>query len=955
MTSSERMNRRRGESLKPDHSFPSTWIGRRLGDAERRRVIVLSCGFRPNQPPDLTQDCLRIIRQWGGRVVPASEDGMRCYWGFPQSDEADARRAVLAALELVKSQPTDPPINCAIDTACVISEGPGRDQENPQLIESELRAAKCLGPMDGQGSVVVSQAITTLISADFELVADEAIDSPRQFRVVDIGKDTSRIDTIPTPTVIGRISELESLDRTWSKVVRGEPQCIALTGEAGIGKSTLLRVLKSRCAATRGFWVEVRCRPDTRDGPTHAVHQCGRQLGIPASEFDPITMLDWIRREAHLRPIALAFEDVQWADPATLEFIATIGQRLHGLGRVCLIRTSRLNQLPESNIGASKTHLVLRRHDASEIDRIVDQQFRSAELSSAAREKIAIRSEGVPLFAEELVRLHVGDDGADTFDVLLEPGRLNAVLTARLDAVGELRPFAQAAAVIGRDFETSTLATMLRMDHAQLAAGLSNLVEEGVIEHLPGRWRGNTYRFSHGLLRDAAYASILMSHRCSLHRAVAEILSQDAAREGDHSPEVVAAHFASAADCKGAFIWWTKAGRRAVQRSATGAAVAYFEQALAARAEDTEAGSPAEEFEILKALGVQLVSLHGNAADATLDIFRRGFDLAQQLPGLAEKIDASWMLQSCHLVRGDVMKAMDIGKSLVAMSDHHGTDEQRMRAHCIQGLAKMLSGRLHAAFEHFRFGLGLYDERRHAGLRFQHASDQGALAYAHLAWGEAIAHRQDASAGHAKLALELASRLQHPHTSAHVMCVLAARAQTLGDKKKASALAYAANALSERHEFPYWHAWANILLGWSAADRMDGGLAEIDRAIKSYIRTGARQAVPYAMMLYGEAALGLGLPRRALAVLRDGWQLAKRNGLFLYAPELLRLCAVAERQLEGPSERVTGILEKARTLAVNQGARLFCERASATLKADVHKESTNNCLGILKMRLLNVV
>jgi hypothetical protein len=917
MTASERMNRRRGESLKPDHSFPSTWIGRRLGDAERRRVIVLSCSFRPNQPPDLTPDCLRIIRQWGGRVVPASEDGMRCYWGFPQSDEADARRAVLAALELVKSQPTDPPINCAIDTACVISEGPGRDQENPQLIESELRAAKCLGLMDGQGSVVVSQAITTLISADFELVADEAVDSPRQFRVVDIRKDASRIDTIPTPTVIGRIAERESLDRTWSKVARGEPQCIALTGEAGIGKSTLLRVLKSRCAATRGFWVEVRCRPETRDGPMHAVRQCGRQLGIPASEVDPITMLDWIGREAHLRPIALAFEDVQWADPATLAFIATIGQRLHGLGRVCLIRTSRLNQLPESNIGASKTHLVLRRHDASEIDRIVDQQFRSAELSSAVREKIAIRSEGVPLFAEELVRLHVGDDGADIFDVLLEPGPLNAVLTARLDAVGELRPFAQAAAVIGRDFETSTLATMLRMDHAQLAAGLSNLVEEGVIEHLPGRWRGNTYRFSHGLLRDAAYASILMSHRCSLHRAVAEILSQDAAREGDHPPEI--------------------------------------EQALAARAEDTEAGSPAEEFEILKALGVQLVSLHGNAADATLDIFRRGFDLAQQLPGLAEKIDASWMLQSCHLVRGDVMKAMDIGKSLVAMSDHHGTDEQRMRAHCIQGLAKMLSGRLHAAFEHFRFGLGLYDERRHAGLRFQHASDQGALAYAHLAWGEAIAHRQDASAGHAKLALELASRLQHPHTSAHVMCVLAARAQTLGDRKKASALAYAANALSERHEFPYWHAWANILLGWSAADRMDSGLAEIDRAIKSYIRTGARQAVPYAMMLYGEAALGLGLPRRALAVLRDGWQLAKRNGLFLYAPELLRLCAVAERQLEGPSERVTGILEKARTLAVNQGARLFCERASATLKADVHKECRNNCLGVLKMRFPNVV
>ena len=935
MSSSERMNRRRqGKWLESDHRFPSTWIGRRLGDAERRRVIVLSCSI-PKRPPDLTQDCLERIRHWGGRAMPAFGAVTRFYWGFPRSDESDARRAVFAALKLVKSRPISPWINCAIDTACVISEGPGRNQEDPQLIESELRAAKCLLPVEGQGSVVVSQAMTTLISADFELVGDETINSPRQFRVVDLRKEIPHIDIVPTATVIGRIAERETLNQTWSKVANGQPQFIALTGEAGIGKSTLLRLLKSRCAATQGIWVEVRCRPEMQDRPMQAIQ---KQLGIPVSEFDPLKMLDWIRREAQVRPIALAFEDVQWADPATLDCIAMIGQELHGLGRVCLIRTSRLKQLTELNTSAPNIHLVLGRHDTSEIDRIVDQQFRSAKLSSGMREKIAIRSEGVPLFAEELVRLHVGIDGADTPDVLLEPGRLNAVLTARLDTVGALRPFAQAAAVIGRDFETSTLAAMLRMDHAQLAAGLSNLVEEGVIEPLPGRWRSNTYRFSHGLLRDAAYASILVPHRRNLHRAAAEILSQKADREADHPPEIVAAHFAAAADCKGAFVWWNKAGQHAARLSATGRAIAYFKQALASRAQDSEAGSLSQEIEILKALGVQLVSLHGNAADAVLDIFQRCFDLARQLPDLEEKLDTSWLLQSCHLVRGNVMKAIDIGECLVAAADQDGTDEQRMRAHRIQGLARLLSGRLHVAFEHYLIVLSLYDERSHAGLRFQHASDQGALAYAHLAWGEAIALCRDASVKHAKLALELASRLQHPHTSAHVMCVLAARAQTLGDRRNAAALAYAAKSLSERHEFPYWQAWANIILGWSAADRPDVGLAQIDRAIKSYLKTGARQAVPYAMMLYGEAALALGLPQRALAILQHGWQLAERNGLFLYGVELLRLCAVAERQLGRPSRHVAAILEKARTLAESQGARLFYERTSAVLKADNHKD-----------------
>ena len=263
-----------------------------------------------------------------------------------------------------------------------------------------------------------------------------------------------------------------------------------------------------------------------------------------------------------------------------------------------------------------------------------------------------------------------------------------------------------------------------------------------------------------------------------------------------------------------------------------------------------------------------------------------------------------------------------------------------MRAHRMQGLAKLLAGRLDEAFAHYHVVITLYDEQRHAGLRFEHASDQGALAYAHLAWGNAIAGRAEASEGYANAALTLAGRLRHPHTSAHVVCVLAARAQTLGERHAASALAFAGKSLSERHGFSYWKAWADLIIGWAQSGPRQNGISTIERAIKAYRRTGAAQAMPYAYLLLGEAALGSRAPRRALLAFDEGWSLANRQGLALYGSELLRMRAVAQQTLgNGPME-VAATVKQAYALAQHQGAATFGQRASKLLEK-FHSPSQN--------------
>ncbi len=495
-----------------------------------------------------------------------------------------------------------------------------------------------------------------------------------------------------------------------------------------------------------------------------------------------------------------------------------------------------------------------------------------------------------------------------------------------------MKPLAQAAAVIGREFDPGILALVLQMEQTRLNASLDELIISGVLEPAPGAHARRTLRFTHVLLRDAAYASVLEARRRELHRRIADVLTQDS-HVAEQAPEIIAGHFSAAGDPKGAFTWWYRAGVRAAELSSTRAAVHHLSQALAARRANPDAGSPGHEVDILRLLGIQFAALKGNGAPEAVSTLERCLILSREVLGPEGDFDALWALHSCHLVRGEIGRALYMGDKLTASADRSGTVERRLRAHRMQGLAKLLGGLLEEAFAHYRIVLDLYDEDRHAALRLRHGSDQGAVALAQLAWGEAIAGRLESSRRHADAALARSSRLQHPHTSAHVMCVLAARAQTLGEQQTASALAFAGRTLGERHEFPYWIAWADIILGWTGGGRMADGAAgtdieRIERAIAAYRRTGALQAVPYALLLVADKALACDRPQRALEAAADGWQIARQQGLMLYASELLRVRALAEMKLGSDPAHIANLIDRAVHLAASQGAETFSSRAA---------------------------
>jgi hypothetical protein len=229
-------------------------------------------------------------------------------------------------------------------------------------------------------------------------------------------------------------------------------------------------------------------------------------------------------------------------------------------------------------------------------------------------------------------------------------------------------------------------------------------------------------------------------------------------------------------------------------------------------------------------------------------------------------------------------------------------------------------------------------------MRFRYASDQGALAQAHWAWAEAVAGNLGASESLAEQALARADQLEHPHTSAHVLAVLAARAQTLRQREVAALLAVAARTLAHTHGFTYWSAWAEIILGWhEAAHCPENSIERIERAIQDYRRTGAGQALPYAMLLKAEVALDSGLWDLATRTATEGLKLARAGGLNLYVGELLRVRALALmqtnvqlQQTQGHSNGSTRLygfeaeqtLTEAISVSQQQGARIFAMRAA---------------------------
>ncbi len=428
--------------------------------------------------------------------------------------------------------------------------------------------------------------------------------------------------------------------RRWELAKRGVGRAVLLTGEAGIGKSRLARAFQDRLSGEAYLPLLYHCSPHNKDTALYPISaQFLRAAGIergdspevrleklesllaPSSkdlardmplfaallsipggerhrlpkltpqqvkENTLVALLHHIKGLCAARPVLMVFEDLQWIDPTSLEALCRIMEQAPSL-RLLLLMTARPEFTPPWPNDRHTSTMALTRLGRSEIETLVAAVTLGKGLPAEVLEQIADRTDGVPLFVEELTKT-ILESGllrelGDRYELTCPlpnsviPSTLHASLLARLDRLASAKDVAQIAAVIGREFSYGLLSAVTGLAEADLKAALARLVAAELIFQR-GTPPEATYIFKHALLQDAAYGSLLRARRQQIHASIRTTLEGRFPEVAETQPELLAFHCGEAGLALEAIDYWERAGRRAAAGSANREATRHFRRAL---------------------------------------------------------------------------------------------------------------------------------------------------------------------------------------------------------------------------------------------------------------------------------------------------------------------------------------------------------------------------------------
>jgi class 3 adenylate cyclase/tetratricopeptide (TPR) repeat protein len=786
--------------------------------------------------------------------------------------------------------------------------------------------------------------------------------------------------------MVGREQELTLLGERWAQVRSGEGQCVLLVGEAGIGKSRITRALRDMVGASDSAILLFQCSPyhldsalwpviqqmtvalkiSAEDQPAarlgrieaflgrHATHiesavpLVANLLGVPYDDrYGPLRLSPQAQRSQTLstlveqflglakrRSILVVMEDMHWTDPSTLEFIHLVLDRIEGQ-RILLLLTSRPDGQPELAGHPHVTRLVLNRLGRAAVEAMTAAIEGSDTLPDAVRREILNRTDGVPLFVEELTRALVELAGQTPGGLtgsergLSVPATLHDSLMSRLDRLPEVKRVAQVAACIGRNFDYRTLAAVAGMGESELNSALDRLVEAELVFRR-GRSPNPAYTFKHALVRDAAANSLL---RSEFRRVNAGIAAAFEAFESEPPPELIAWHAELAGQDRKAVDYLLLAGSRAIGRYANQEAIHHLERALrliAALPEELD--QAALELRALAMVGVPRIALHGYASREVEATYRRTVELAERAGDTAQLFQGLRGLWNCIYDRADLENARQIAERLCALALDHPEAEAKALAYRALGAACLSLGRLQEAIAAFEKGVeacaGLPAD---AGLR-EHGESPLIIAGIYAGFSHTIAGDFDRGQAFIDEALGAVRRLQNPLSFAFAHHIAANTQYLLDAPAECARLSAESSRVAEEHRLIFWMAVGDVMGGW-ASTRLAGnalGIARMRRGLHAWQTSGAELHIPTWHAAVADALLSTGAIDEAGETVDRALALAEERQERFAVPLLLRLKAlVVERQ--GHAETAQKLLERAIAMARGQGARLYELRAAREL------------------------
>jgi class 3 adenylate cyclase/predicted ATPase len=957
-------------------------------DAERRQLTVMFCDLvdstklssqlDPEEYREVVRAyqsaCTEVIHRFDGHVAQLLGDGLLVYFGFPQAHEDDAQRAVrtglgiFTAMEdlntgLQQAKGIQLALRVGIHTGLVVvgeMGGAGR-QEQLALGEVPNVCARIEG-LAAPNTIVMSDATYRIVEGYFtcESLGEHTLRGVphplKVFRVLAASGASSRLDVAQTrglTPLVGREQEVGLLLERWAEVKAGHGHVALLTGDAGVGKSRLVQVLKDHVAHEPHMRWECRSAEyyqntalfpltdlfqrilqwqldETPEEKLGQLEQALSQYRLPLEESVPLfvplfslplpedrypplhlspqrqrqktleTIVAILLELAERQPVLFILEDLHWTDPTTLEWLHLLIEQIPTTS-VLMLLTCRPTFQPSWSPRSYLSEITVNRLSHAQVEQIVNRLTDGKAFPAEVLQQIIAKTDGVPLFVEELTKAvlesgylketdgHYALTGA--LSTLAIPATLQDSLMARLDRLISAKGIAQLGAAIGRQFAYDLLHGVSQLDEATLQRELSRLVEAEIV-YQKGLPPQSTYVFKHALIQDAAYESLLKATRQHYHQRIAQVLEAQFPETTAGQPELLAHHYTEAGFTEQAVSYWHHAGQRAIERSAHVEAIAHLRHGLQLLQTLPETPQRLQrEVDMLITLGASLLAVKGQGALEVAQTYSRAQHLCQSLDDPHQLFPVLRGLWNYAVIRAEYQTAHALGAQLLTLAQHAHDPVMLVAAYRALGTTLCCLGAVASASMHFAQGIALYDPQQHHASAFLHGEDAGVICWSRGAWALWCLGYPDQGLAQTDEAVTLAQQMAHPLSLGYALGTAAVFHQYRREVRAAQECAEAALSLATDQGFPFWMAYNAMLYGWTLAHqgRAQEGIEQINQGLSAYRATGAELMRSYFLALLAEVHSVIGQPEAGLAVLAEALTHVNTTGERWYEPELYRL------------------------------------------------------------------
>jgi class 3 adenylate cyclase/tetratricopeptide (TPR) repeat protein len=862
--------------------------------------------------------CAAIIQRFEGHIAQYLGDGLLVYFGYPQAHEDDAQRAVSTGLGMMTAMATlnrrlEPSqgvrlaARVGIHTGLVVvgEMGGGGRQEQLALGDTPNIAARLQG-LAAPDTMVISAATQRLIQGYFTCHALgsqtlKGVATPLQvYQVLRATEAQHRLDIAMarglTP-LVGREHEVGILRDRWAQVEAGRGHIVVLSGEAGIGKSRLVQVVKDEIIDAATLRIEYRCSPyhqhsalypvithleralalhrdDSSEDRLRKLEEALQPSRLPLTEvipllaallsiplpaaYPPLTLapqrqkqktlealLTWLLVLTEQQPVLFVVEDLHWIDPSTLEFLALLVEQGPTV-RLLTLLTCRPEFQPPWGLRTHLTPMTLQRLPQSQVEVMIARVTGGKALPPAVLQHVVTKTDGVPLFVEELTKTVLESDllreTQEHYELtgplppLAIPATLHDSLMARLDRLATVKAVAQLGAVLGRTFSYEVLQAVTSLDEASLQQALGRLVDAELL-YQRGVPPQATYLFKHALIQDAAYQSLLRSTRQQYHQRIAQVLETRFTASVETQPELIAQHYTAAGCVEQAIPYWQRAGQHASDRSAYLEAICHLTTGIELLKTLPETSAHTQQSLTLHiALGAALFVTKGAAAPEVEQAYTQARALCQQVGETPELVSVLFGLWGFYIMRPQLHTARELGETVLRLAQHAHDPALYVAAHHALRMTWLWLGMLPAARLHLEEAIAHYTPDQRRALVFRTGRDLGIACRQYAAWPLWLLGYPEQALARLHNALALADELSHPYSLAQARCVAAQVSQFSRDVPGVYEQAEAAVALSIEQGFPLWVAVGIILRGWALARQGQGeaGLAQVRQGIAAY-------------------------------------------------------------------------------------------------------------------------